>query len=334
MSCSPVPSLQSTNSISFFFHPFHETDNWGFAHAAMQMLLAREATLRIERHKRKWYGGITDRIIYDMIAAELWSKSIEFTKEDDDEARLGNHGIVYPQASYWSVRSVLGKVLAPLSSASGSRVKCLGGYVGPCLPPSPALPESTFGLPVELKARPPMFVGKEEPGLDPDDAMARTIVSGAESKQANAVDWVEPVPPRPSTNPVELQTLRLAKASPATEISAGTAMVGVQKNAPYTARLDFRLPRSKTMVTMTLRSNSLFVAAPPCRGSTHRIDPREADKYVFRVLEVEDLPLAELDARTMGDAAVAVINATSGGAAHTRQAVGQFQSATMESCLC
>ncbi|KAJ4152393.1 hypothetical protein NW754_004188 [Fusarium falciforme] len=398
MSNSPVPSFEGTGCIGIIAcETANPRGNFNFVDVLVQLVEAREVTLRIASDKRRWYGGITDRIVYDMIVAELWGQNMElkdngmfeahrtikerqldgiikFAEEMEwpyvdemrdtvtkllgpkaDElqihirafdwasglvlpggpfsmailgmlyslsttlttrmpntvvpARKGNYGIVYPQASYWSVRSVLGKVLAPLTDARGSRMKCLGGFVGPCL--SPSLPESTFGLMLELQAR-QVISDMEETNLD--GGMARTVMPVVESKQGKAADWVEPMPPPMSTDSVKLQTLRLGKVA-TDPVTTGTVATGDRKPPRYTARLDFWLAKSKTMATMTLRSNSIFMAAPPCRG-THRIDPHEASQYTFQVLEIRDLPRAEPGAG-MGNAAVIVINATSGEAAHT-----------------
>ncbi|KAH7270926.1 prion-inhibition and propagation-domain-containing protein [Fusarium solani] len=398
MSNSPVPSFEGTGCIGIIAcETANPRGNFNFVDVLVQLVEAREVTLRIASDKRRWYGGITDRIVYDMIVAELWGQNMElkdngmfeahrtikerqldgiikFAEEMEwpyvdemrdtvtkllgpkaDElqihirafdwasglvlpggpfsmailgmlyslsttlttrmpntvvpARKGNYGIVYPQASYWSVRSVLGKVLAPLTDARGSRMKCLGGFVGPCL--SPSLPESTFGLMLELQAR-QVISDMEETNLD--GGMARTVMPVVESKQGKAADWVEPMPPPMSTDSVKLQTLRLGKVA-TDPVTTGTVATGDRKPPRYTARLDFWLAKSKTMATMTLRSNSIFMAAPPCRG-THRIDSHEASQYTFQVLEIRDLPRAEPGAG-MGNAAVIVINATSGEAAHT-----------------
>ena len=42
-----------------------------------QLILAKELTLRLERDKGRWHGGITNKIIYDMIAADLWMRNLE-----------------------------------------------------------------------------------------------------------------------------------------------------------------------------------------------------------------------------------------------------------------
>ncbi|OBT67348.1 hypothetical protein VE03_03016 [Pseudogymnoascus sp. 23342-1-I1] len=42
-----------------------------------QLIHAKELTLRLERDKGRWHGGITRRIIYNIIAAGLWMRNLE-----------------------------------------------------------------------------------------------------------------------------------------------------------------------------------------------------------------------------------------------------------------
>ncbi|GKT57156.1 TPR domain containing protein [Colletotrichum tofieldiae] len=404
MNASPVPSMQEGNSIGALAHIDQVTPkpNVGFIDFLLQMLVAREVTLRMAKAKQRWYGGVTVRIVYDLVAAELWSQNMELsgqarfephkavqerqvggilafaeamrwpflseiretaqkllTSEPDQMAldirawdwlgglvlpgaqfplavigtlysmsptlrtrmpgtavkvHRGNYGIVYPQASYWTARSVLGKVLAPLSLAdaeAGDRTKCLGGWVGPCL--SPSLAGSTFGLLVQLKGRPPSWVA-EDRGADGGDAPAAVVTSPrAQGRQGNTAEWTLPTPPPASTDTVTLQTLRLTKMAVAQPADGG-AVRGDDAPPVYLARLDFRLAHGRLMATMALRTNSVFVAAMPCRGGPHRIKPGAAAGYVFRALGAEELPRAELDG---GATAVTVINATGGPAAET-----------------
>jgi hypothetical protein len=74
------------------------------------------------------------------------------------------------------------------------------------------------------------------------------------------------------------------------------------------------LVKTRSLVTMTLYTNSVFIAAPPCRGGPHRIDPQVADPHTTRVLGLEDLASAELD--NGPDAkAIPVVNAAGSGIA-------------------
>lgn len=402
MSTSPVLNLETAGSIGYLanYDKFNPNAPFSFLDLLLQLLEAREVLLRIQHEKRKWYGGITVRIVYDLIAAELWNNNMPIKEGDEltfeptrktkevqlsgivkfveemkwpyaDEvrvmantllsdkgsqlavdtrvwewtsglvlpgamypmamlgviynmsttlqpqmpsatvqARKGNYGIVYPQASYWSSRSILGKVLAPLSRTSSKGVKCFGGWVGPC--PSPSLPESLFGLIAELKSRPPTFV-EEDTDLEGDGS--RVIIPTMESKRGNTTEWTEPLPPSPSTDSAELQVLRLTKVQEQVDTDTeGNAAVGDHKSHKCQARLDFRLSRSGSLISMALHTNSIYISAPPCRG-THRVDPVSRANYTFRVIGIEELLTAELDAGHTGSAAITVINATGGGGA-------------------
>ncbi|SPN96524.1 uncharacterized protein DNG_00050 [Cephalotrichum gorgonifer] len=390
---SPVPSIEMIPSISVLanIEQIDPSAGWGLTDFLFYMLLAREATLRMARSKRRWHGGVTTRVVLAQALAELWSKSMVFTGTDttfrfepdrtvkerqmdgivkfaeemqwpflaeiketarrllspqeDTSAldtltwdwfsglvmpgarfqlttlttlyglspslslhppastvkiRKGTYGIVYPQGSYWNSRSIIGKVLGPLSllpdgeTAMGRKVKCLGGWVGPY--PAPVLPESTFGLLVELQTSPPPWVSEDTSAGDD---------SGAGSKWGNDSGWELPTPPPPSTETVIAQTLRLTKV-------VATEPAGNDAPSVYQASLDFRLGNDNKIVTSTLNVNSVFLAAMACRGGPHRIDPRAAAKYTFRTLGIGDLPGAKQDG---GATALTVINATRGPAA-------------------
>ncbi|KAL2865213.1 prion-inhibition and propagation-domain-containing protein [Aspergillus lucknowensis] len=218
------------------------------------------------------------------------------------QARQGNYGIVYPQASYWHYRSVVGKVLAPLSLLSDSNrghVKCLGGWVGPCL--SPALPECTYGLLIAISAHPPPYAdteGGDKGGHDHNPLVTTDSSTG----------WTLPSPPpaisqASDTDAVTLQTVRLSKAP--------AASTKVDDAQPYTVRLDFRLHRPRTFSTFTLYTNSVFVAAPPCRG-THRVDPDRGSQYTFRICSIESLAQVPRRGGASGGTAILVIDAAGG----------------------
>ncbi|AEO59479.1 hypothetical protein MYCTH_2128538 [Thermothelomyces thermophilus ATCC 42464] len=286
MSTSPLPSLETTCTVGYLVHydQFRLDAKVGFADQLYQLILAREAILCLASSQSSWHGGITARIVYDMVVAELWS----------DSRRADNYGVVYPQASYWGVRSVVGKVLAPLSAASASAspsagassdgsesgIKCLGGWVGPC--PSPALPESTFGIIVEVQAR--------HTNLN----AAAFVTQRKRGTTAGATpEWTEPVTPPASTDSARLQTLRLIKVD---HLDTPAGANNNNRAPRYRARLDFLLVRSKITVSVLLHANSVFVAAPKCGGAgpgAHRVDPRSVAAYTFRVLTIEDLPRAE-----------------------------------------
>ncbi|KAK4248289.1 small s protein-like protein [Corynascus novoguineensis] len=260
----------------------------------------------------------------------------------DFELTEGRYGVVYSQASYWSVRSVIGKVLAPMSSLSSSKapdgngngIQCLSGWVGPCPCPSPPFPQFDLALYAELDARPPSFDAAGWSVFDPDDLDTgdgdqSASVSTTESRRGvtgDAAEWIEPVPPPRSTDTARLQALRLSKVTNISETIERDHATSTGKVKPLQcrARLDFFLTRSKTTVWLRLYVNSIFVAAPRCRGGSggaaHRFDPCKAAAYTFRTLSIEDLPQAELegmegpgsDGGSGGSAAVTVINATGG----------------------
>lgn len=372
-----------------FYEKIDPNSGFGFADFMRQMLVARELTLRIQLANQSWYGGITSRVIYDMIAADLWARNMEIKptggygvpksvlqrqmngiiKFVDDmqwpyadevreaanhllgaqpheisvdvrihdwmgglvfpgahfplilvgalyklsptlrahmptetvKVREGNYGIVYPEASYWHTRSVLGKVLAPLSREQQTghcKVRCLGGWIGPC--PSPSLPECRLGLTVSLSTRQPPF-----PPLELDSGIGDTAETTWSSTdgQGHSGEWMLPTAPEPSLDTVAVQTIRLSKA-PKADLSAKDA-------AHYTARIDFRLGRSRTFVTFTLYTNSTFIATPPCRG-VHKIDPRAAGRYTFAAKGIEELPRLSKKGDAAADTTILVVNATGG----------------------
>jgi hypothetical protein len=343
-----------------------------------QILHAKEISLRLEKDQVRWHGGITHKVIYDMIAAELWLQGMQiqpstqsgqsFTCRPEtrkqqiegmisfaekmkwpylDEAReflqtltdttavvsgLGirlwdwimglvlpgmafavtlmyglqqsckstkerltgsvwvretNYGFILPQVSYWRSRSVLGRVLAPLVG-----VHNVGGWVGPC--PGISGPTIKTSALVKLKTR-ASSVKLLEDAVDDELYQLRAPHSNA--------TWEEPELPPASKETCELQAVRLADL-PA-NISVGPSVrVPVQI---YHAKLDFQLLEAKTTATISLYANSIFIAALPCQG-THRINPKVKHLYRRRVLEVSDLPKAELSVEE-----ITVINATAEG---------------------
>ena len=393
MATSACPSLEDAFSIGYLINidNFNMPAKFTVADVLFQMLLSREVTLRLDKTKQKWFGGITTRIILDLVAAELWANSMELHPKTSSflateavktrqiegivkfaeemqwpylneiqatgkkllgpdvsqlaidirtfdwlngltlpgaffpmaivgtlyamspslhsrmpsaiiQARKGCYGIVYPQASYWSVRSIVGKVMAPLSkvdTVTGKKVKCLGAWVGPCI--SSSLPESTFGILIEPKNRPPPWV-LENPATDSKPPN----ITGVHSTQNS--DWTLPEPPAPrtSTRNITLQTLRLTKVVGGKK--SETAEAEDSKSLPvYQAQVTFRLDHIQSVVTISLHVNSVFLASMPCQGGPHRIDPLAADVYASRVLEIENLPSAELDSHITP---ITVINAS------------------------
>ncbi|KAL4994247.1 prion-inhibition and propagation-domain-containing protein [Aspergillus recurvatus] len=397
MSTSPVHSLETNRSISLlaFHEKINPTPSFGFVDFMRQILLAREALLRIQRDRSRWYGGVTCGIVFDMIASELWAQSMKFVGEGGYKispdvlrrqldaidhfvdqmawpfasevqkgaaairdsldsgsdpsfditlmdwaaglalpgatfpltiisalyslssslrahmpshvvkARQGDYGIVYPQASYWHVRSVVGKVLAPLSLLSEGtdrpRVTCLGGWVGPC--PSVSIPECTFGILISVSARTASFADLDVDQSEQSSLSTASPGTGTRDDDTGT-EWTLPTPPDKSTDSVSLQTIRVSKASTDTEPNAKDA-------TPYTVRLDFRLTTSRNFTTFTLSTNSIFVAAPPCRG-THRVPPDQVGNYTFHVHGIESLPRVPKNADGRAGKAILVINATGG----------------------
>ncbi|TAQ90687.1 hypothetical protein B7494_g957 [Chlorociboria aeruginascens] len=343
-----------------------------------QILLAKEISMRLEKDTNNWHGGITTKVLYDMIAAEMWLKSMEMkprvkefhvrpsiqerqirglisfaekmrwpylyeaqtylesllknegpvggvdirlwdwimglvlpgsyfavtlffslyqssrtTKEAPApgtvKVRQPNFGFVFPQISYWRSRSVLGRVLSPLGG-----VYNIGGWVGPC--PGVNRIGIRTGTMVELKTRDSAFKLQD---VTADESSSYQLRNSQDN-----TPWEEPELPATSNDLCKLQAIRLSDVPP--DLSGhGRGKDAVKM---YQAKLDFQLIQAKTMTTITLYANSIFVAAQPCRG-IHRIDPKMKHLYQRKVLEVSDLPRVELDSgiiiviNTSGDAA-------------------------------
>jgi hypothetical protein len=233
-------------------------------------------------------------------------------------ARQGNYGIVFPRASYWHARSVVGKVLAPLSLFEATdrfRVRCLGGWIGPCPLSEESLLESTFGLLISVTARPPTF---PEVGSEDVDNSAREQdhhLKGAAYPETDSSSWTplaappELLNPRiRDSNPISLQSVHLTKAG---DMGADTEE-STNRAPTYNVSLDCHLSHTDTAATFTLTTNSVFIAAPPCRG-THRVNPDKASHYTFIVRGVEDLERLPNWGEQNGDGpAILVINARGG----------------------
>ncbi len=207
-------------------------------------------------------------------------------------------GILYPNLSYWNLRSIIGKVLASMSLVDARRINCLAGWVGPC-PTTNAFPVAAVGLAVRVQTIPPrLFTATTEA-----DEYARRAEAARTHTPSDKTTWIEPEVPGKSTESVSLQTLVVPE--------------GLPEQKPYgigNVDCHFWL-KGQPKVTFRLLFNSVFLSAPPCRG-IHRIDPRHAADYSFRTLELSDLYTAERYVLRDGEA-ISVINATSGGAAET-----------------
>ena len=237
------------------------------------------------------------------MSATLQSTAGRFGLKSHD----ANFGILYPGKSYWHVRSIVGKVMAPLSllrGADGKGVRCLAGWVGPCPTDSPSVVHR-LGVPANITAIPPLvFTAQTEA-----DEYARQPPP-EHREWSDEAEWTEPKVPATSTESVVLRKMVL---STDTTGHAGDRQLGIK-----IIDCHFWLRQAQTDVTFRLLFNSVFLAAPPCRRDSgarcHRIDPLDAADYVFRTLELTDL----ISAETYGawdDRVITVVNATGGGAA-------------------
>ncbi|RPA89061.1 hypothetical protein L873DRAFT_1723557, partial [Choiromyces venosus 120613-1] len=242
------------------------------------VLQAKELSLRLEREQGHWHGGITRKITHDMIAAELWMRNLE--------AKATNGKYEYAILSYWRSRSIIGRVLAVVPD-----IHEICGWVGPCESPTGLETYRTPAALVQVHTRAPAFklqdsAGEQQPFVPSDGRLT----------------WEEPILPPVSEEVCVLRKLRVLSV-PADVNSADPGGVVTA----YRAKLDFYLLRANKVITLTLYSNSIFVAAPPCKG-THKIDPKSTSIYTRTIYEVSRLDKAEL--KTEG---VTVINATGHG---------------------
>ena len=216
-----------------------------------------------------------------------------------------NFGILYPGKSYWHVRSIVGKVMAPLSLLRGADekgVRCMAGWVGPCPTDSPSVVHR-LGVPANITAMlPRVFTSQTEA----DEYAPRPPLELRE--WSDEAEWTEPKVPTTSTESVVLRKMVLSGHT-------GDRQLGIK-----TIDCHFWLRQAQKDVTFRLLFNSVFLAAPPCRRDSgtrcHRIDPLDAADYVFRTVELTDL----ISAETYGawdDSVITVVNATGGGAAET-----------------
>ncbi|KAJ3496635.1 hypothetical protein NLG97_g2514 [Lecanicillium saksenae] len=392
MATTPVLSFETVGSVSTLVHFDRISTDFGFVDLMYQLLKAREVLLRMEKSPSSWYGGISNRILSDLIMADLWTSNFEpsgettfvptkntlyqqfdgllrFVKEMhwpyEEEVRdavrqlrladpaqmsyemtswdwvngmvfpgsfftlgvvtvitsmspslrekgkvlgttvsvrRGNFGIMYADASYWSSRSIIGKVLAPMASAKPTdkkvRTKCVGGWVGPCPPAtflegSAYIPDCKFGNIASVDSLPPPSSYQQTP----EPGNTNPVNDGDPS------GWIEPTIPAPPTDSAKLTALRLTRTS----VLVNNQPQG-REAVSYQAHLDFQLTKTEATVSATLKTNSIFIAAPPCRGQ-HRINPQHASKYRFHALNVEGL-VEDEDAPPDGrdDAAIIVIN--------------------------
>lgn len=401
MATTPVVPFESVGSVSTLVHFDRISTQFSFVDLMYQLLKAREVLLRVEKAPSSWHGGITNRILGDLIIADLWTDNFEpngettfipkkmtlhhqfdgllrfvkamhwpFEEEIRDSVqqlriaeptqmsyemsswdwlngmvlpgaffnlgvvsaitsmspslrekgsvlgktvsvRRGNFGVLYSESAYWSSRSIIGKVLAPMSSAKPAeksiKTQCIGGWVGPCLAAtfvegSVYIPDCKFGTIVSIDSLPPSSSYFEEPQWS----------APKKPHEGDKSFWIEPSVPPPATDSAKLTAVRLSRTS---------VLVNGQpkghETVVFQAHLDFEFTKTKTTTSTTLKTNSIFTAAPPCRGQ-HRIDPAEVSKYRFHSLAIEEL-IEDEDAPQDGrdDAEIIVINTDGAHASET-----------------
>jgi hypothetical protein len=327
-----------------------------------QLIHAKELSLRLQRDKGRWYGGITRKVIYDMIAADLWIRNIkaevsngtfnfvvhtdirrcqvdaiisfaekmkwpylaEARKTLNDFVQHGtpvdirtwdwvagmalpgsmlpltlmfglhqacpslnkaapagtvllrhaNFGFVFTQVSYWRSRSIIGKVLAVLPDLHE-----IGGWVGPCIAATGLGTYPTPAALVKVHTNAPDMNLKGYAGGDPPF-----------TPSDGSLMWEDAVFPPASEElcvvlRLQMLTVDTEEHNPDEDDSL----------TAYRAKLDFYLPKVNKMITLTLYTNSIFVAAPPCNG-THRIDPQYTALYTRTIYKVSQLDKAEIKA--------------------------------------
>lgn len=343
-----------------------------------QLLHAKELSLRLERDKGSWHGGITRKIIYNMIVADLWMRNLETEASNDNsgnfdflvrmdvrrrqvdamlsfaetmkwpflaearktlndfvqdgtpvdirtwdwaaglalpgaifpmtlmfglhqacpslkkispagaiQIRHANFGFVFTQVSYWRSRSIIGKVLAVLPD-----IHEIGGWVGPCMPPTGLEAYPTPAALVEVFAHAPDMKLKDYAGGDPPYVPSD-----------GRMNWEDAVLPPASEEVCVLRGMHLDTV-PAEEVNPD---IGDSLTA-YRAKLDFFLPKANKTISFKIYTSSIFVAAPPCNG-THKIDPKYTELYARTIYEVSELDALEIKVNE-----IAVINATGHGA--------------------
>lgn len=390
MATTPVLSFEAVGSVSTLVHFDRISNDVGFVDLMYQLLKAREVLLRMEQSPSSWYGGINNRILSDLIMADLWTTNFEPsgettfvpTKETlhqqfdgllcfvkamhwpcEDEVRntvhqlqaadttqmsyemsswdwingmvfpgafftlgvlsavtsmstslrekgkvlgttvsvrRGNFGVLYANSSYWSSRSIIGKVLAPMALAKPAennvKTKCIGGWVGPCLAATfvegaAHIPDCKFGTIVSIDSLPPVSSYQQTPATS----------KPKQPDSGNRSDWLEPTPPPLVTDSAKLTAVRLTRTS----VLVNNQPKG-NEAVRYQAHLQFQLTKNTSAVSATLKTNSIFIAAPPCRGQ-HRVNPVHTSKYHFRTLDIAALE-EEDDSQDRRDAAIIVVN--------------------------
>lgn len=200
--------------------------------------------------------------------------------------RHANFGFVFTQVSYWRSRSIIGKVLAVLPDLHE-----IGGSVGPRIAATGLGTYPTPAALVKVHTNAPDMNLKDYAGGDPRYALPD-----------GSLMWGDAVFPPASEEMcvvLRLQMLSVAKEEHSSDEDGSLTA--------YRAKLDFFLPKVNKTITLTLYTNIIFVAAPPCNGA-HKIDPQYTALYTQTIYKVSQLDKAEIKA---GE--ITVINAAGQG---------------------
>ncbi|KAL2812473.1 hypothetical protein BJX63DRAFT_242386 [Aspergillus granulosus] len=218
-----------------------------------------------------------------------------------------DNGLIINGVSYWPKRTVLGRILGGLKDA-----KAVCGWIGPA--PAPTgnvtgwvrLSAREATMPVPVKATPGQSA-LTDLGFDENGTLDRyTFLESL----LNPDEWVSMLPPGRSetdSSRAELKAINL------TQLPVDAATRAALANLPpetYRASVDFDI--NGTLVTYTLYTNPIFVAAQPCVGS-HIIHRREGERYLRNTIRAANLKTANpnpnelliIDALGPGEDAVA-----------------------------
>lgn len=200
-----------------------------------------------------------------------------------NSAPYWENGIIVKDKSYWPRRTVLGRVLGGMKG-----VKSVCGWIGPV----PAPEENISGW-VRLKARNidipvPVSVSTSSQTALQDfgfDELSGTAISAEAILHSiiNPDEWVQVSPPtaarQSNASSVQLKAIHLVKLP--VSVAASTT-ISTLPPEEYRASLDFEI--NGQIVSYTLYSNPLFIAAPPCVNGPHVLHQRQAQKYKENVV--------------------------------------------------
>ncbi|KAL3487874.1 hypothetical protein BJX62DRAFT_186156 [Aspergillus germanicus] len=207
----------------------------------------------------------------------------------------GNFRIVIPQVSYWRNRSILGRVLAVLPG-----IHDIAGWTGPCPSPIGIEPYEGPGGTAEIQAQAAAFNFQQR---NQQQSAKHSAFS-----PTSTTFWKIPDLPPVSNEVCAMHKLRMQRVPPVADRSPSPPADNLAWAVPYRATIDFDLRVAKKTVSLTLNTNSVFVAAPPCAG-IHAVNSALAGIYDRIEYEVSDLDEAELNI----DDRIAVVNATGEG---------------------